>query len=1315
MIQIVTKKEIGLWLSLHPAELDGFYVPEQPRTWEFNVERLEKRLLWTEPDHGARWFDVFHRPIAVPIPLALEPRRPIRSDLTLLWHAVRTYPVPDDSQITQTSDNLALTRIPIGAALPGGGGQCLTFQLDIELGDLTLTEHPGISVEARLAGQLSRRVEILRERRRTRVADAAQERLDAARSLYAAEFGGNVYLASPVSADDTADRKAERMMEIKTIRALRDAEFQTDRLLEFRILQDWNEVSAARQASGSASTGLTLLIETIQTSKSKAKKFIDAQIQEEVADLREEEALQSRAADDAGAGDRSATSRSLDRNISEDIWDDKRIKSLSRDIRNIEQRLEQCFRPPGLPEFIFRCRWDRAPALMLDTATDRFHFPLNRTPPYLYLVFRYNSRVVTRTQPVQLDPHSCHARFRELESGSGIFDVFRTGQGSASGRCRFAVRVRDAPDDIQVEIYEKGTLRDMLVAAVPVPIPPSSDTTAAVDRSLCPMEFSGNIAGNLASGILFLACTWGADSSGRVLAPPLPPPELLEGCPVGIATLMTPHSAVDFWKLMSWAQEAGADPNDPRSQNLGRLEQLCSAAAPDRGNHFRLDLPKWMRMAIFEIGVGVDAGGTRLSLLSKRNEARIRGTASIQAVTGIPLQDHEVEASLIALFNTDTPSHVPVYAPSHMPLQTPAPLTRGGSSLISIRSASLLPSLSSTFPRGSPTTTEIPLLQRIRTHDLLRHAYRPRALRHDDLIREAKLPTRRQRGLYIPDWLRARRPLRPNRDTRADRKAVEGACEAVTLLVHVLRGAGVPARAGEAQAGTRWVDAPRPVRPFVQATLRSSTARTSTAEGPAPQWNDTLELEVDLAGGGAASLTADILRVDLFDEVIVDLTADQDDRERIVHRRSDRAWLGCVEVPVCVVQDEIRLAGEFVVQHPHALVGYDQPADGRTILHMFITLEPVIAGPSADEFEFHPLDPPVIHKLAARFTASLPSHAVHRATAVLVETLSGQTALLTRFVRPQSPPRSLPPTPAALLRYVSSIPTYPSRALYGRSALWATTDQMLTLGAGGHGEHAVLLANMFAATTAGYWAVCLGRDAAGPVAWVYGRQDAESTLWDPVAGTCWTVKDENCPLREIGQVFDATNIWANIQFQAHPARVNFTFSDPRAWRALFRIPNAGGETQTIQSEKPIYRPVDPPFVLERQTRIERTLIAVIESWRGIRLTRWNRLASRTFQSILPLLESSLLTNPPASHVSQQQQILASHAELAKLRAVYRLRGSPQWMPYKDVASIAAAVRATDVFECDDDGCEFACAVLVTGYEGDVSPVWVWTAALMRKV
>ncbi|KAJ3169599.1 Coiled-coil and C2 domain-containing protein 2A [Geranomyces variabilis] len=1179
---------------LHSAELDGFYVPEQPVRSEQNMERLEKRLVWTEPDQGSRWFDAFHRLNAAHIPLALEPRRPIRSDLTLLWHAVRTYPVPDDSHLTLTSDNLALARVPIGAALPGGGGESRTLQLDVELGDLTLTEHTGMSQEARIVGQLSQRVETLRERRRTCVAAAAQERLDAARNLYAAEFGGDVYAASPVSAAGSEDRKAERLMEIKALRALRDAEFQTDRLLEFRILQDWDEISAARQASGSPSTGLTLLIETTRTSKSKAEKFMDSQIQNEIADLREEEALRSPRATPAASQEQMADG-SRGRSARRDQWDDKRVKILSRDIRN-------------------------------------------------------------------------------------------------------------------------GTLRDSLVATLPVPIPSSSDTTAAVDRALSPIEFSGKVAGNLASGVLNLACTWGADSSGRVLAPP-PPPGRFED-PIGIATLMTPHNAIDFWKLMSWAREAGADPNDPRSQNLARLGQLCGAAAPTRGNHFRLDVPKWMRMAISEIGVGVDAGSARLSLLSKRNNARIRSASCPQAVTGIPLQDFEIEGSLIAFFNTDTPAHVPAYVPPHAPLMSPPPLLRGGSSLLSIRSASLLPSLSSTFPRGgsTPTPSEIPLLQRIRTHDLLRHAYRPRALRHDDLIREEKLPTRRQRGLYIPDWLRARRPLRPSRDMRADRKAVEGACEQITMLVHVLRGAGVPARAGEARAGTRWVDTPRPVRPFVQATLRSSSARTATAEGPAPLWNDTLALEVDLANGGAASLTADFLRIDLFDEVIVDLAADQDDRDRIVHRRSDRAWLGCVEVPVCVVQNEIRLAGEFLVQQPHALVGYEQPADERTTLHLFITLEPVIAVTSADEFEFHPLDPPVIHKLAARFTTSLPSLTNTRVTAVLVETLSGQTVLLTRFVRPQSPPRSLPPTPSALLRYVSSIPTFPSRALYGRSALWTTTDQMLTLGAGGPGEHAVLLANLLAATTAGYWAVCLGRDAAGqPVAWVFGRQDAECTLWDPVAGTCWSVKDAKCALTEIGQIFDATNIWANIQTQAHPARVNFAFNDARQWRALFRSPNAGGETQTIQSEKPIYRAVDPAVVLERQARIERTLVSALESWRGIRLTRWNRLASRTFQSILPLLESSLLKDPPAIQASQQQQILATHTELAKLRAVYRLRGSPQWMPYTDVASIAAAVRATEVYECDDEGCEFACAVLVAGYEGDVSAVWIWIAALIRKV
>lgn len=176
-----------------------------------------------------------------------------------------------------TSDDLALAGIRVGDPLPSDGDvENRTYQLDFELGDLTLTEHSSISPEARLATQLVKRVEALQERRRMRVAVLAQERLEAARKARELESTPEIYAATPEAEGRGEDRRNELLREIKTLRALRDAEYQTDRLMEFRILQDWEHIVALREKAGLATTGLTLLIESVRKHKSKVSTGVRA-------------------------------------------------------------------------------------------------------------------------------------------------------------------------------------------------------------------------------------------------------------------------------------------------------------------------------------------------------------------------------------------------------------------------------------------------------------------------------------------------------------------------------------------------------------------------------------------------------------------------------------------------------------------------------------------------------------------------------------------------------------------------------------------------------------------------------------------------------------------------------------------------------------------------------------------------------------------------------------------------------------------------------------------------------------------------------
>ncbi|TPX58276.1 hypothetical protein PhCBS80983_g03247 [Powellomyces hirtus] len=1034
---------------MHSMEGDGLYVPKQPVIARETLERVEKRLIWTEPNN------------------------------------TRTY--PDDGQLAETSDSnsqahldgLAVTRDHIVAHssfVPAGnvsGSSSVksgrsTYLLVFDIDALSLMDHPWMSQEMRLALQLEDRVAILRERQRQQVVQGLKTQFEVARDAYV-DFKVRHPLPTLVSLDVNTlqsageitralNERQERIRELHVLRQLRNTEAQTDRLLEFKILQDWDRIRHLRDTQGHAATSLTLLIEAAESDLEEDYRWFNTEVQNELADIHDERELR-------------AAQRSCEASTTE----------------------------------------------VLHTQQKTAHVPSRRV--------------------------------------------------STSNRLRARNRINDDDHEALERTVRQGMFSDTLVAALPVPIPLPSDTAQSVDRVYLPLQFSGRFSSTgpdtWTSGVLRLVCSWAADDVGKILAPP----SVSNACsphdhPVmSIATLMSPLGVVNFWKLMRWVQDQATDPNDPRSQDLPRFSRLQgdrdSGDTPRASilrESFRLEIPAWIRMSI--LNIGVDDQSTRATLLFKRNENRCRG--SKLAVLAIPLQDFEIEQSLIQDITRGD---------QHVDERPPLPrITSQHSSTVSLQP---IPSALSPQALFRPGADHVPLVRRIRAHDLLRHAYRPRAKRHDDLVREEKLVARPQYPFFtLPLFLRPRRPLRPTRRDRCDIAAADPALpESCKILIHVLRAANVPERVSERAPGVSiGADERRQatmVRPFVQVLFQGATARTAAGEGTNPQWNETLSIDVGLSDddSGVVALPSDVatdsVRIDLFDEVIVDLAKD-DHRQRLVHQRNDRAWLGHISIPFATLQDQTRVAGEFHVRQPYALVGYDGNEDKSSVgaptrknvsLHMFITLEPMLPAAIGTDFEFQPLDPPFVQRQSIAFHTNLPRVAQGRGIRTLCDTLSGNTALITRFVRAQTGPGMVVAARGGLssawaaVRYVSLIPTFPSRALYGRD-LWITTDQMLTLGAAAAVEHAILLTNLFQqifVTKECY--VVLGSDAPGrKIAWVLTRDmtmeasrppngngtEAKWMLWDPLEGRSWGAHDLRCPLTEIAQTFNQTNASLNV-------------------------------------------------------------------------------------------------------------------------------------------------------------------------------------------
>ncbi|RKO85860.1 hypothetical protein BDK51DRAFT_34945, partial [Blyttiomyces helicus] len=443
------------------------------------------------------------------------------------------------------------------------------------------------------------------------------------------------------------------------------------------------------------------------------------------------------------------------------------------------------------------------------------------------------------------------------------------------------------------------------------------------------------------------------------------------------------------------------------------------------------------------------------------------------------------------------------------------------------------------------------------------------------------------------------------------------------------------------------------------------------------------------------------------------------------------------------------IEGQFHVKVPFVTPGYEKnppslpsgaiavamETTGETLLHLFITLEPPLAQPEKLKLKFQSEEDDRLLRYAAHWQTTSP----HPARLLLTTTLNmaGQTTLVTRYVHPQRPPRDLI-TLTQLHRFVSLVPHLPARTAFAASdcTLWATTEEVLEIGAGDAAEHAIMLCNFFLYGNALAWVVWGRGIPEGRTAYVLVREDGAARvpavatgaagmlaaataaaaatsmpgpavfrLFNPVTGEKYELRDSHCPLKEIGCVFNGENIWGNIQRYADPARMNFDFHDLASWRPLFLRSFPKPELPSVQMEHPVYKSVSDRWVKNLEEKIERAVVSAVEEWRSFTLTRWNRLTSRMLHPLLVHLEKTLLTTSEFTH----GQLLSASKELETTRSVYSLFGSPLNMPFTDIRAVLDAVHATDVHGCAADRCEFALAVHVRGYPGGVASVWVWVA------
>eukprot|EP00842_Homolaphlyctis_polyrhiza_P004473 jgi/Hompol1/5026/HPOL_000561-RA len=1076
----------------------------------------------------------------------------------------------------------------------------------------------------------------------------------------------------------------------------------------------------------------------------------------------------------------------------------------------ILKRVEASRRPAGSPILSFSI--EHSNRITEDSACSKPEIQRRREldATYVYLRLFCDDKEVTRTVARPLN----HATFKmqfsgidDLAEASNVVKAPSRYQGSPSSQSKssFAVKMASTPKSIRVEIYEAGVFGDIFLGEVFVPVPKPPDHSNALDREIKVLQFTGRpfvaqphasasaqaaqaakkiVKSDLdhtsqwVSGQLRMNVSWASSAQS---------PKVSSQARSIVAATKTldpisshgPPGRLNLPKLMEWVADMQLDPNDPRNSHILKLKMLLSSVSNEQDlttnsiqeywrsrSVLRLGLPRWLQQTMFGTCETTELIKLkRLQLLSARHRKAIAITVPV------PLYESDIDPNLLE------PIQKAEYNDQAEPGQGSSwNIHHGSSTAIS-------------KPPADKRIT-VGFLKRVREIQLVRRAQLAKPISVDDFVREERMAPPPEQENPLEFLFRTKRPLNP---ARVDRQHVVTASpESCRIVVQILRGFNLPVRKFALRqfvdpTSNKQPTTPIYVAPFVEVCFQQRKVRTTTADGQHPQWNETISLDVQAPNDdfspealNQTDLCTEMLFVNLFDEIVIDLLQDERERATSIHQRKERSWLGTLQIPFSTIWSQIRIDGHFKMRLPPQSLGYEKKAlenslvpfelpTSDTLLHLFITLDPLLSQPSPLTLKFQSDEDPRLLRFAKQWISQIAGF--KRVVLATTLDLKGKTRFICRFIRPQEPPPRLT-TVQHLLRFVSMIPNIPNRIAFDCDCtLTSVVQEILQVGAADAMEHAILLCNFLLARghcafvalgkgipdgTAAYvlvkpavdMAVAVGNATTEPSVLMEagqanvlaqakapavtqdpslkktgsakelaGTEVAASrtisvlapgwTLYNPITGEENDLTDVHLPLKEIGCVFNNENIWANIQPSSVPRCMHFKFEDPASWKAFFgpQFAAPADISRSVQSAYVHFQDPVPAALLEMEAAIEAAVVSRMEEWRQGRVTRWNR---RTFKVLMARFESDIVAGVSIGAT------LETSSELQTIGNVYKLNGFPLNTPFIDIASICSMVHNTAVFANYSPGVEFALAVQCYGYPGRFVSVWIYVASLVRN-